>query len=194
MVKLLIIGGLSQVQRVWSIKNRSRRRKALEKWIAGLQPQENGGLEGNLAEPQPDWYSTVGREKSRDSGKSLQHEHRPPSSGLPMLRPSASAIARLIPVLPPLRAVWVPSARELILAKGLDATDAGVWELFIDELVSGDGSEDEYEYLEEDSGDEDPDDSGEESEEMCLDGHTLTEETSAAALGGGGGHGQPGEI
>ncbi|KAH0559564.1 hypothetical protein GP486_003918 [Trichoglossum hirsutum] len=192
-VKLLIIGGLSQVQRILSIKNRSRRRKALEKWIAGLQPQENSGVvEGVSAEPQPNRHSAAvavggggGREESRNSGKALEHGRTPsssssssssPPSGLPMPRPSAAAIARLIPVLPPLGAVWVPSARELVLAKGLDATDVGVWELFIDELTSGNDSEEgEFEYLE-DSGDEDPDDSGEEGEEMMeLDGQTLTE-------------------
>jgi hypothetical protein len=30
-VKLLIVGGINQVERIWGIKNRSRRRKEMEK-------------------------------------------------------------------------------------------------------------------------------------------------------------------
>ncbi|KAH0538046.1 hypothetical protein FGG08_005358 [Glutinoglossum americanum] len=169
MVKLLMIGGISQVQRIWSIKNHSRRRKAVEKWVSGLEPQGNNQRQWNSAEPQPDRNPTFGREEDQNSTKALEHEreheheHMPSSFGLPTPRLSASAIERLIPVLPPLRAVWVPSARGLILGKGLDTADIGVWELFIDELAAGDDSEDEREYFE-DSGDEDPDDSGDESE------------------------------
>ncbi|KAI9779617.1 MAG: hypothetical protein M1839_007282 [Geoglossum umbratile] len=159
--KLLIVGGINQVERIWSIKNHSWRRKEMKKWIAGLQSQGDNRRQGNSTKPQADQHSTLGREGSRDSAKAFGHDYMPPTFELPTPHLSNSAIARLIQVLPPLRAVWVSSARDLILAKGLDAADVGVWELFIDELASGDDSEG-------DSGDEDPDDSGDEGEEVCL--------------------------
>ncbi|KAI9865210.1 MAG: hypothetical protein M1813_002530 [Trichoglossum hirsutum] len=80
-------------------------------------------------------------------------------------------------MLPPLQAVWVSPARDLILANGLDTADVGVWEIFVEELTSEDDSEDEYEL--DDSRDEDPDDSEDESEEMCL---TLAEGAPAIPL------------
>jgi hypothetical protein len=167
-VKLLIVGGIRQVERIWSIKNRSRRRKEMEKWVTGLQSRGNSPRHGNSAKPQKG--QAIDGEGSRDSTTTFGHEHIPPAFELLASHLPDSAMSRLISVLPPLRAVWVSSARDLILAKGLDTADVGVWELFIDELISGDDSEDEYEHLEDDSGDEDPDDSEDEGEAMCLAG------------------------
>ncbi|KAI9771498.1 MAG: hypothetical protein M1840_002118 [Geoglossum simile] len=178
MVKLLIVGGINQVERIWSIKNRSRRRKETEKWVTGLQSRVDSRRQGSSAKPRIDHGRAIDGEESRDSADTFGHEHMP--SAFELLTPHLPdfAISRLIPVLPPLRAVWVSPARDLILAKGLDIAGVGVWELFIDELISGDDSEDEYEHLEDDdSGDEDPDDSEDESEAMCLARLTLAEDS-----------------
>ncbi|KAI9788612.1 MAG: hypothetical protein M1816_006758 [Peltula sp. TS41687] len=110
--KLIVIGGLREMARIWQIEDFNERLYKLEAWVVGLYSRANGSVRGIRY-----MYNSYAR--SLMTRMDWWHEEPyltiPPRQDLPMPILNREALDYILAHLPPLWTIWYPAAeRELI--------------------------------------------------------------------------------
>lgn len=144
LAKLIVVGGLREVVRIWSIKNYNERLKKLESWVMGLYSRKNGMTAEAAEAARVAYFSGSTRSRSLLTIFEWYHEGKhltiPPRNEMPMPFLRRVELDYLLCHLPSLWQIWYPAAEHELIERRVvriaeEIPDA---RLFINELMRTD--------------------------------------------------------